>query len=461
MSRLLVGAALTLLLVGPALGQGDKKKTPPTDKEIAELISKLGDAQFQERQKAYKTLVEIGKPALPRLQKAAQSEEVEVQMRARKAIKEIEAQPAPLPNRSGQATKENFQKESAPLDEKLEMPHVTIHQLTTEGLVKEVREGVVVVQEASRNKEMMAKVYVQALPEAKKGSLFTKTGGICCILAAGPVLDNSWQVAARSLVRRGQELELTIVLAKSDGEKTTPVRHLVYNPMQLPEGTYKLTTTWRFLESLPDGKPTKTKPLSYSCEFTRGERPVTKEGQEGGSTEPKGLKLTARLIAKETAYPLDLDGKTPEQFRKMIEEAKSKGGPLPPAPTVNLVLELRYTGAFGSELDVCLGKGDTGPVHGLTLDLKGPGAASASFANARGARVSPTIVKLVAGKTHSIPLGKLEVFDGRTTQAWYWTQPGEYTVVVSCGVVEGGEKGMWRAAGKVVSAPIKLKVGAK
>jgi hypothetical protein len=28
-------------------------------------------------------------------------------------------------------------------------------------------------------------------------------------------------------------------------------------------------------------------------------------------------------------------------------------------------------------------------------------------------------------------------------------------------VVEGGEKGFWRAVGKVVSAPIKLKVGEK
>lgn len=199
-------------------------------------------------------------------------------------------------------------------------------------------------------------------------------------------------------------------------------------------------------------------PEENSCASTGGERPVPKEPQEAGSTEPKGLKLTARLVAKEDSYPLDLDGKTPEQFRKLLDEAKVKGGSLPPVPTVNLVLELRYTGAFGSELDVCLGKGDTGPVIGLTLDLKGPGAINATLVNARGSRISPTIVKLVAGKTHRITLSKLEVFDGRTTQACYWTQPGEYTLTVSCGVVEGGEKGFWKAAGKVVSAPIKLKV---
>lgn len=48
------------------------------------------------------------------------------------------------------------------------------------------------------------------------------------------------------------------------------------------------------------------------------ERPVPKEAQQGGSTDPKGLLLEARLVAKENAYTLDLDGKTPEQFRKLL-----------------------------------------------------------------------------------------------------------------------------------------------
>ena len=106
MSRLLVVAALTLLSAGPASTQGGKKTTPATDKQVAKLITKLGDALFEVREGAYKALVKIGKPALPRLRKAAQGGEPEIQMRARKAIKEIEAQPAPPPKRGGEGKKE-------------------------------------------------------------------------------------------------------------------------------------------------------------------------------------------------------------------------------------------------------------------------------------------------------------------------------------------------------------------
>ncbi len=349
------------------------------------------------------------------------------------------------------------EKGPAPRENKLELKNATVHRLT-DGTVKE--EGVVVVQDAGRSKEMMAKAYVEALPEAKKGSPRSKRGSACCILAAGPMLDNNWQVAARSLVQRGRELELTIVLAdpkRGKRETIIPMRPLVYAPLELPAGTYSLTATWELRESLPDGKPVRAKPLSHSCAFVRGDRPAPKEAKPGGSTEPKGLPLEARLIAKKIAYPLDLGGKTPKEFRTLLDEAKAKGGPLPPPPAVELVLELRNTGK--KALHVCLGKGDVGPVAGLTLDLKGPGAVSASFGNARGARISPTVVEVAAGKTHTVTIAKLEVYDGRTTQRCYWTKAGDYTLAVSCGVVEGGKKGFWRAAGKVVSAPIELKVG--
>jgi hypothetical protein len=100
------------------------------------------------------------------------------------------------------------------------------------------------------------------------------------------------------------------------------------------------------------------------------------------------------------------------------------------------------------DLQICLDKGDIVPVNWLDVgDLKGPRAFSVSLANTRGARVSPTIVQVAAGKTHWVPITTLEFYCGRTTQTCYWTKAGECTLVVSCGVVEGGEKGFWQAAG--------------
>jgi len=91
MSRtFVVGAVLTILLAGPAFAQGDTKKKPPTDQQIAELIKKLGDVRFRIRDHAHQRLIQIGKPALPQLNKAAQSKEPEIQVFARKIILEIE-----------------------------------------------------------------------------------------------------------------------------------------------------------------------------------------------------------------------------------------------------------------------------------------------------------------------------------------------------------------------------------
>jgi len=102
MSRFFIGIALVLLWAGPGFAQQDAKKKPPTEKQIGELITKLGDARFKVREEAAKKLIEIGKPALPQLRKAARNEaEVEISRRASKIIKIIEDQP-PQSRRSNQ-----------------------------------------------------------------------------------------------------------------------------------------------------------------------------------------------------------------------------------------------------------------------------------------------------------------------------------------------------------------------
>ena len=94
MAKFIVGVLAFLVLVVPASAQADKKK-PPTQKEIVELVTKLSDAKFTVREQAQKALIEIGRPALPELRKAADAPDVEMQMRARRIIRAIENPPAP------------------------------------------------------------------------------------------------------------------------------------------------------------------------------------------------------------------------------------------------------------------------------------------------------------------------------------------------------------------------------
>ena len=102
MARILVSAAIVGLACfghDPAHAYQEKK---PSDKQISALIKQLGDAQFDVREKAHRGLVEIGRPALPQLQKATRDPDVEIQERARRVIREIEKQPAPPKKANGQ-----------------------------------------------------------------------------------------------------------------------------------------------------------------------------------------------------------------------------------------------------------------------------------------------------------------------------------------------------------------------
>ena len=65
--------------------------------------------------------------------------------------------------------------------------------------------------------------------------------------------------------------------------------------------------------------------------------------------KPAPLPVTAKLIAKKKSYQLDLGGKTPEEYRKAIEEAK-KTFRYPAPPEVDLTLELTNT----SDKDVAI-----------------------------------------------------------------------------------------------------------
>jgi hypothetical protein len=66
---------------------------PKTAAKVRALIAKLGSANFDERQKATESLIELGPAALEELRLAARHEDAEVRSRAEKALAEIDQGP--------------------------------------------------------------------------------------------------------------------------------------------------------------------------------------------------------------------------------------------------------------------------------------------------------------------------------------------------------------------------------
>jgi hypothetical protein len=73
------------VLVGSLLAD-----TPPDTKKIAQLVEKLGSADFDEREQASQDLDKLGAPALEALKKAAQSDDAETRRRAADLVAKIE-----------------------------------------------------------------------------------------------------------------------------------------------------------------------------------------------------------------------------------------------------------------------------------------------------------------------------------------------------------------------------------
>jgi hypothetical protein len=180
----------------------------------------------------------------------------------------------------------------------------------------------------------------------------------------------------------------------------------------------------------------------------------------GGKTDPPGVPLRARLIAKQAKYTLDLGGKTSKEYRAQIAAAKQSRQAPPKPPAVDLVLELRNTGA--KELQFWVGGDGTN----LVLELKGPGGVTYTQDIPLGRAYLPSKkVTLAAGKTHPLPLKSLLTGTSNIKlQRTYWTEKGDYTLVAHyhTAVLPAPKKSKpgLEGFGHVVltTAPIKLKV---
>jgi hypothetical protein len=181
--------------------------------------------------------------------------------------------------------------------------------------------------------------------------------------------------------------------------------------------------------------------------------PLTGLADDQKGKEEK-LPVTAKLVAKKDTYRLELDGKTPEEFRKLI----AAGGKLPAPPAVHLELELHNTS--DKEVKIWV-KGD--PVV-LELDVKGPGAVSVIAQKAFTQEYrAPAATTLPPGRSYSYPITSLKYgFRGVEKHA-YWTEPGEYTITATLTTAISPappgtkvQKGFGQVA--LTSNPLKVKV---
>jgi hypothetical protein len=113
-SRAVLAAFLVTVAFAWPGSRGEDKSAAAAAKRIDELIAQLGDDSFDVRERATAALVEIGKPALEKLQKAADaSDDVEVRKRACVIIEKIDpghARRAELAERRSQLRKEIAKK---------------------------------------------------------------------------------------------------------------------------------------------------------------------------------------------------------------------------------------------------------------------------------------------------------------------------------------------------------------
>jgi RNA polymerase sigma factor (sigma-70 family) len=208
-----------------------------------------------------------------------------------------------------------------------------------------------------------------------------------------------------------------------------------------------------------------------------GDDPAPKTGElakeDKGKTDPAGVPLELKLVAKKGSYALDLGGRTPDEYRKEVEK---EGGPRLAAPEVDLELELTNTGKEELKLwQVGQGIGIKGDdLIGLAWDLKGPGALSHSRTVGVNTVIQPRKVwSLAAGKSRTFAVKNLSAIVSRVQgsevsfQSVYWNQAGEYTLTARFLLgVSPAPKDAETASGEygyvtVTSAPVKLKVEAK
>ena len=147
---------------------------------------------------------------------------------------------------------------------------------------------------------------------------------------------------------------------------------------------------------------------------------------EPGKAIPETTPLELTIKGDTTKYTLDLGGKTPAEFEKLLADVKDGKGRAPKPPEVKLTLVVKNTS------DKAIKVWAKGDAVVLDLELKGKGATSVAPRLAFTADFRlPQATDLEAGKTMEIPLGALVCGFRGASKYTYWTQPGEYELTAT------------------------------
>lgn len=133
-------------------------------------------------------------------------------------------------------------------------------------------EGVAVIDAQQAGSELSER-YREA---RSRGEIKYTHGARLAILAAGPLLDQPDQVAARMLQRRGHRFTLEVAHTSARLQGTVLFRNVVWRPLiqqalpqRLAAGRYQVEVVWRALDALPNGGLLEKKTFSTVFEITR------------------------------------------------------------------------------------------------------------------------------------------------------------------------------------------------
>src|SRR5262245_18901004 len=167
--------------------------------------------------------------------------------------------------------------------------------------------------------------------------------------------------------------------------------------------------------------------------------------------------ITLTLVAKTDKYKFDAGGKTPEEFKKELEQIakkqeKGEFATPPKPPAVDLVLVLTNTSK--EEITIFVG----GDSNVYTFELTGDGVVKLNGAIALTADFRlPKAVTLAAGKTYEIPVKQLSDGARGVSRYIFWTAPGEYKLSAKYTLSDKtGGKGA-----ELQSEPVKITVTEK